>query len=271
LIVLFQDITGNCPNINDSGTVLAQQLSTSAGSGASGENVVNQNDPRIGQRLIPAKCESTLHIFGAFGAGEARLSGRGEHSFEEARVQWNAGGAAEMLRETSGLIESALADFAPVERNGDDKIPIAGWQGSFCGCDEEVGEERFEPGSVVVFVAVDRFFDDSRELRGGTGGAEVNFLIAAVETFERDGDIALKRESAAFAEWRFDQTNSISTSAAGVANIALSKSRPLFATHLADFWIEQSQEMFPEAAHCGKLWKGKVHDAIDLGRGGMVF
>ena len=154
--------------------------------------------------------------------------------------------------------------------NRDDEIPIGGGETWFCGGDEEVGEERFEPGGVVVFVAMDRFLYDAGKLRGGTGGAKVDFLVATVEAFERDGDIARKRKSAAFAEGWLDPFDPSFAGAAGVADITLGAGRALFATHLADFRIEEREEVLSEAAETGE-GKGRVHCAMILGRGGTVF
>ena len=150
------------------------------------------------------------------------------------------------------MIEGALTHFPPMERNRDDEIPVGGTETWLCCGDQEVGKERFEPGGVIVFIAVDRLLHDAGKLGGGTGYAEVNFLFATVEAFERDGDIARERKSTAFAERWFDPFNSSFAGAAGLADVALGVGGALFTTDLAELWIEESKEGICKTAENGK-------------------
>ena len=85
---------------------------------------------------------------------------------------------------------------------------------------------------------MDGFQDHSAGGDGGTRGSEVELQVPAVDTLEGGGDVPCDGNAATFAEGRFNEADLAPALPADKPFIGC---RPLVATKLADFRIEQRE------------------------------
>src|SRR6185295_15490513 len=103
---------------------------------------------------------------------------------------------------------------------------------------EQVGQKRLEPKRALIFVTMDRFQHGAAGGDGGPRGTKVQFQLAAIRAFERDGERAVERQPAAIAKRGLDETN---LAPASRANETVGGSRPLFAADRAHVGIDERQ------------------------------
>src|SRR5258706_3280070 len=259
----------NCPDADHVRARLTQYFGTGAGRRTRGKHIVNDNDPCAGQLYAIANAKSPAHIGRALLFGQPGLGHRGRDAAEQADVQRNVRGVAQMPGETFGLVEFAFALLYRMQRHRHDEIPVLFAQHRLCLADQQVGEERFKPERVREFVTMDGFQHDGSGGDGGTRGAEVQFHLTAVRALKRRGQIAGVGQAAAFAERRTDEAH---LRPATRANEAILLRRPFRLAKLADFGIEKAEAgVEPAFDRCGERGQKAQVRFIFTRYGGVVF
>ena len=121
------------------------------------------------QFLGAARGEGSPDIGGPFRLVQLRLGCRGPDAVDQFCVDRYLRGAAEMAGQAFGLVEFALPFLGRMQRHGNDQVPLLVFEGRHSLANQQIGQERFKPERVRVFVAVDGFQHDRPGDDGGYG------------------------------------------------------------------------------------------------------
>jgi hypothetical protein len=99
-IILLQNSAGNCPNVDNGGTVLHQELSTRAGGCSGGQDIIDKDNSSTVELFRAAVGEGAFDVFSPLGAGQPRLSGGRLNAAKQTGMCRNTGGAAKLPGES---------------------------------------------------------------------------------------------------------------------------------------------------------------------------
>jgi hypothetical protein len=109
ILQYYSDSAGNCPDTNVVRPRLSQRPRARAGGGASGENIVHQDNAFAAQTPSFPQNKGVTDVHGPFLAGELGLRPRRRHAFEEASLHGDVDGLAEPRGQPFSLVEFAFA------------------------------------------------------------------------------------------------------------------------------------------------------------------
>ena len=150
--------------VDTGGAVLAEDTGALAGSGAGGNDVIEDGDCGALEGGTPV-AEGAGDVLAAFGGAEADLAGGRAHAFEAARGGWDI----QMVKQDLGLVESSPEPAAVVEGDGEDRI---GGKRVDDGA-EAVGHVGCEVADTAELEAVDDAAGGALHHKGSVGAVEV--------------------------------------------------------------------------------------------------